>query len=259
MRTEEQKQAHAARERARRAANPDAHRLATRLFRERHPKRAKEIDARAKAKKREARDAERAATGWKPKPLLTPEERKARRKATLAKYNNTPERVAHMRQYTQDNWERHLEHGREWEKKNPEKARESRYKTYCRHRDRKLSQARDWYHRQKATPLQLAKQLYKGAKRRAKERTLEFTITVEWALSKVNAGICELSGLPFVQGDGCLSPMSPSLDRIDNDGGYTPDNCRLILWGVNSLKSDGTNDGMMKVIRAIVARNPKEI
>lgn len=64
---------------------------------------------------------------------------------------------------------------------------------------------------------------------------------------------CAVSGLPFVfEGLNCYSP---SIDRINNDRGYTPTNCRIVLYSVNSLKSVGTDVDMVTIAKAIVARS----
>jgi hypothetical protein len=61
---------------------------------------------------------------------------------------------------------------------------------------------------------------------------LECTLTTTWVEDRKRAGVCELSGLPFTQGSG-RDPFLASIDRIDNAKGYTPDNCRMVLFCLN--------------------------
>lgn len=73
------------------------------------------------------------------------------------------------------------------------------------------------------------------AKRRAKENGLEITIDKHWILSRL-FGTCELTGLEFSREalpSSMANAMAPSIDRIDSNKGYTPNNCRLVLWCVN--------------------------
>lgn len=64
---------------------------------------------------------------------------------------------------------------------------------------------------------------------------------------------CALSGLPFRNGG--LNPYSPSLDRIKPELGYVPGNVRVILHGLNSLKSTGTDEDVVAICRAVVEKH----
>ena len=88
------------------------------------------------------------------------------------------------------------------------------------------------------TPRGRAHHLYKSARQRAKKLRLEFDLTREWLEERLIYGRCEMSGLEFGYGvDARKHPYAPSLDRIDNDKGYTQDNCRVILWALNTALS----------------------
>ncbi len=77
-----------------------------------------------------------------------------------------------------------------------------------------------------------------AARNRAKRRGLEFTITVDDIQIPEK---CPVLGIPltFEPGRGAHE-SSPSIDRIDNTKGYTPDNIVIISWRANRLKSDAT-------------------
>ena len=85
--------------------------------------------------------------------------------------------------------------------------------------------------------------LYTYAKARAKRKGIDFTITLQ-DLEKVypNPPICPVLGVTFQHGQGKKggSYNSPSLDRIDSNKGYVPDNIRVISWRANSLKKNMT-------------------
>jgi hypothetical protein len=95
--------------------------------------------------------------------------------------------------------------------------------------------------------------LYSAAYR-AKKYNVPFSLTEEWAKARWT-GFCEVSGLPFTLGKRTSGPKiySPSLDQIVPRKGYTPDNCRFVIWAVNALKHDGTDADMLKIAHAIVA------
>jgi hypothetical protein len=95
-----------------------------------------------------------------------------------------------------------------------------------------------------------------SAKERAHKRLREFTLTKQWVI-ETYTGRCQLTGLPFVVSTGSNNAYSPSIDRIDSAKGYTPDNCRFILWAINRFKMVDTDETMLSIARALVAHSSK--
>lgn len=95
-----------------------------------------------------------------------------------------------------------------------------------------------------------------GAKERARKRLREFTLTKQW-VAETYTGKCQLTGLPFIVSTGLNNAYSPSIDRIDPAKGYTPDNCRFILWAVNRFKMADTDETMFSIASALVAHGTK--
>lgn len=90
------------------------------------------------------------------------------------------------------------------------------------------------------------KMLVRDAERRARKKAIDFSLPLEWA---DGATTCELTGIEFIKGD---KMFAASIDRIDNSKGYTPDNCRLILRGLNVFKNDSTDEVMYTVAAALL-------
>ena len=104
----------------------------------------------------------------------------------------------------------------------------------------------------------LAKQRYpwkpalSNAANRAGKKKLAFDLTKEWC-EKRWTGNCELTGSPFVFGSQRYFPFSPSIDRIRSDLGYTQDNCRFVLFAINSFKGTGTDEQMLEIAKALIS------
>jgi hypothetical protein len=85
--------------------------------------------------------------------------------------------------------------------------------------------------------------LYYSAKTRATKKGLEFSITVD---DIVIPKRCPVLGITLKAGVGggtvsvAKLESSPTLDRIDNSKGYTPDNICVISLRANNLKRDAT-------------------
>lgn len=86
---------------------------------------------------------------------------------------------------------------------------------------------------------------------RARKRGLEFDLDshVEDIQRRIDAGLCELTGLPFD-----LSPgrkfNSPSIDRINPSLGYTYSNVRVVLNIANVAMGDWGEDVLRSVMSA---------
>ena len=75
------------------------------------------------------------------------------------------------------------------------------------------------------------------SKKRSKRKGLDFNITKEWAIGKLEEQEyrCLLTGSPFRNTDGFdRNPWAPSIDRIDSSLGYTENNCRIVCYAVNA-------------------------
>lgn len=87
--------------------------------------------------------------------------------------------------------------------------------------------------------------LYANIKNRAKTKGLEFS------LKKSDIVIppkCPILGIPLnfsIQGHGGAE-NTPSVDRIDNSKGYTPDNIQVISMKANTMKNSASKEELLK-------------
>lgn len=99
-----------------------------------------------------------------------------------------------------------------------------------------------------ATPKGRAANLLSSARSSSKKRGLEFDLTQNWIRRRIEAGQCEVTGLPFISGE---RPWCPSLDRTDPTRGYTKDNVKVVVWMYNSCKGVASHEDVLKFANAI--------
>jgi len=117
------------------------------------------------------------------------------------------------------------------------------------HVNKWLSKNPNYYPKRRAANYAL--NLWSHAKYRAKERNLEFNITVS---DVVIPKMCPVFGKPFVIPVSSRtsikdSSFSPTIDRIDNSKGYTKDNSHVISRRANTLKRDATIEELKLIIK----------
>jgi hypothetical protein len=101
--------------------------------------------------------------------------------------------------------------------------------------------------------------LLAGAVARSKKKGLECTLTREWVIERITQGCCEVTGIRFVKGKGYgPSSYSATIDRIDPVKGYTPDNCRMVIWAFNCFKGRMTDPEVFAIARRLAKVNPHE-
>lgn len=94
--------------------------------------------------------------------------------------------------------------------------------------------------------------LLRSASQRARKRKIQYNLDYEWGRNSWT-GKCAITGLNFIVTNRTIggNPFSPTIDKIDPKLGYIKENCRFILFAVNSLKHTGTDDDMKKIISAL--------
>lgn len=100
------------------------------------------------------------------------------------------------------------------------------------------------------------------AKYRAKKKQLEFNLTPEWYINKIETGICEATGLSFTNygEDGrARGPFGPSIDRIDPTKGYTTDNSRIVCNIYNYAKYLYTDYDVYIMSKAFIEQYEKDL
>lgn len=163
---------------------------------------------------------------------------KARRKARLLADKDFAEQEANKRrEYWRKNKDRLNQWARDHKSKNPQMAAKWRHNSWRFNR---------------------ATHLISSIRIKCRQQGLEFDLTKSWLEKKIEAGKCELSGLPFDM-DQKRGPMSPTVDRIDPKGGYTMKNCRLIIWYLNRALSNLGEDFAIDVFKKVIAKQEAEV
>lgn len=97
-----------------------------------------------------------------------------------------------------------------------------------------------------------AASMLSAARLRSRKKNVEYSLDKEWLIAKLERGICEITGLPFVfETSGNRNPYTPSIDRKDSTKGYTKENCRVILWALNMGFADWGQETYLKIARRL--------
>lgn len=104
-----------------------------------------------------------------------------------------------------------------------------------------------------------AKALLALARHRAKKKGMEFTLIEADISGAMDAGVCELTGIPLNFDNG-KTWDSPSLDRIDSGLGYTQRNVRVVLYCLNVMANVWGENKIIEIADAIMeARREKSL
>jgi len=75
------------------------------------------------------------------------------------------------------------------------------------------------------------------------------TLTLEQYTQLMAQTNCPICGISFSSEHIPQDPANKSLDRLDSNGGYTPDNCCCICYGCNRIKNDSTLERLEALVR----------
>lgn len=104
------------------------------------------------------------------------------------------------------------------------------------------------FREEKEQEIKYKKRMLSGAKQRAKTKGLTFNLTLEDIIIPV---YCPILGMPLYTSE-LDSDCSPSIDRIDNSGGYTKDNVQIISTRANRIKSDSSIEELQRLLNYLV-------
>lgn len=99
------------------------------------------------------------------------------------------------------------------------------------------------------------------ARLRSKQKGLEFTIDLDWARRQISRQDyhCIATGIEFDTRSrkSFMRPYIPSIDRKNSSMGYTPDNCRLVIFAFNAMVSDWGDGLFFDVAQAYIEKQSK--
>ena len=112
-------------------------------------------------------------------------------------------------------------------------------------------------------PESVAERMLSNAKQRAKRKNVNVTINKEWILERILKGKCEITGIDFTFGGGKgkgrnkFNSFNPSLDRIDPNRGYYPENSRVVINIYNTFKHRWSDEDVLLLCKALVGSSYK--
>lgn len=132
--------------------------------------------------------------------------------------------------------------------------RRSRYANDADHRkkvrDDNQATQRRYKELQKTSPkVNLSRMATQAKRREGGDISTEFLLNM-WIEQD---GKCALTGLQMIWGQGVVSSMNVSIDRIDQTRGYYTDNVRLVCWCANSFRQKMSDNELLHVASALVA------
>lgn len=102
------------------------------------------------------------------------------------------------------------------------------------------------YHRTKHDP---ARYILKVVKARAKQKNMDFDLTLEYLAELIAPRRCAITGLELRWNPTKLrDPSSISLDRIDSSKGYVQGNVQIVSLIYNMAKQDWTKDQVLELL-----------
>lgn len=141
-----------------------------------------------------------------------------------------------------------------WRAENREKLRlaaASRYRADKKNLDAQMKHRR-------LVPRGRAVSLFNSARSRAKKFNMDFNLTHEDIETPLTDGFCEASGIAFdlrpPQGTR-LNPVSPSIDRKNNNNGYTKGNVQVVCNMYNCGKGEAAELDFIAMCVAVAERN----
>jgi hypothetical protein len=103
-----------------------------------------------------------------------------------------------------------------------------------------------------------AAHIVNSAKFRAKKKNMDFLISAEWLLSALERQewSCAISGVRMVVSAGTGKRLfnGISVDRIDNSKGYTPENCWLVCYSINTFKADADLARVIEICKSVAKK-----
>ena len=126
-------------------------------------------------------------------------------------------------------------------------VKESRREYGRKHEQQESNLFHDWRRRRRGRALLAV------ARYRARVKGIPCTVTADAVQAAVDAGVCQLTGIPFNL-DGGKTWDSPSLDRKDPKLGYTPRNTRVVLYAVNVMANIWGPEKILEIAKAIMER-----
>jgi hypothetical protein len=101
------------------------------------------------------------------------------------------------------------------------------------------------------------------ARKAAKGRpSVAVTVKLEQLMEKLRANEyrCALTGLEFYSdAGGSYGPTRPSIDRIVPKGDYSDENTRVVLFGINGLRGEGSDADMYRIAEALCRRRAETV
>lgn len=135
-----------------------------------------------------------------------------------------------------------------------EKQREYKRQWRLKNKERNDEHIRHFRQKGESIPDYIVVNLWTGAKSRSIKKGREFTITKEQLYKRIveTNGFCEISGLPLSVAYN--DPLRLSIDRIDSDIGYTPENIQIVATCVNNAKNDLHQDAFIQMCKAVAEK-----
>ena len=95
------------------------------------------------------------------------------------------------------------------------------------------------------------KKMLRRAKQRAKEKGIEFNLTLDDVVIPTNCPILGIE-LKMHKGRSGGNPNSPALDRVDNDKGYVKGNVMVMSHLANMMKSSATTEDLIRFANWVI-------
>lgn len=166
--------------------------------------------------------------------------------------NNKHKFKEYERRYRLKNPEKMKLKSKKYKQANPDKCRFWNKDWRTKNREKNLELKRASYYRNRHTST------FGRIRTRCKKMNIEFSLTPEWIKQRFDNGICELTGISFDM-VGKMTPNSPSIDRINPNGGYTPENCRMIIWSLNRALCDYGQEYMFMLFEKVLRKVKPEV